>query len=294
MAEKTIVLTLVCEGESMTISRAQGYSITALDGLESSDVTLQLQPDAQNDGGRATGVRIEPRVVEVEAVYLGTRDKESVRARWLHFLNPHNEFLLKIEYCEKKRHVMCHVSVPFRDLRANLCEPLRFSFGLTCPKPALLGEGFHENMAGVIPMLCAPFSLFSNTDDAGHIAGATAAYKIFRERLTVNNTGDMDVGIVLTFTAKGPLKNPRLDNLTTGEYIRVLCDMDQGDLLMVSTVQGKKRVEMNGENISNQKDRQSKFFQLRRGVNVLQYSAEENYMNLEDVRPSCDFAYLGV
>ncbi|MEG1276331.1 MAG: hypothetical protein RSD27_11700, partial [Ruthenibacterium sp.] len=143
----------------MTLSRGQNYNITLLNGLESSDVTINMQSDAQSDGGRETGVRIEPRCVEIEAVYTGLLDKEVVRSKWLHHLNPHSDCTLRVNYCGVKRHVGCKVSVPFRDLRKNLAEPLRFSFTLQCPKPALLGEGFRENMAGKIPVLCAPFSV---------------------------------------------------------------------------------------------------------------------------------------
>lgn len=287
MSAANIVLRVARGEESIALSKDTGYHITVLEGLEAADVTLHLQADAQYDGSRETGERIEPRVIEVEAVYRGGIDKDTVRRRWLHFLNPHDELTLFIEYCGVSRWVTCRVSVPFKDLRAHLWEPLRFSFTLVCPKPALLGSGFRENMAGRIPMICDPFSIFEG-------AGFTADYRVFQQRLTIENTGDMDVGLTLTFTAKGNVKNPRLDNLTTGEYIRVLCDMEQGDVLLVSTVHGKKRVELNGVNISQKKDRQSKFWQLRRGVNVLSYNADENVSNLDDVRPSCDFAYLGV
>lgn len=287
MNAANIVLRLARGKESIALNKDTGYHITVLEGLEAADVTLHLQADAQYDGSRETGERIEPRVIEVEAVYMGSLDKETVRSRWLHFLNPHDELMLFVEYCGVARRAACRVSVPFKDLRTYLWEPLRFSFTLTCPKPALLGDGFHENMAGRIPMVCGMFSIFEE-------AGFTADYRVFQQQLAITNTGDMDVGLTLRFTAKGAVKNPRLDNLTTGEYIRVLCDMDQGDVLLVSTVHGKKRVELNGKNISQKKDRQSKFFQLRRGVNVLSYDADENVSNLDDVRPSCDFAYLGV
>ena len=294
MSVPALILTLTGPDGSKTLSAGEGYALTRLEGLTAADVTLTLQKCALTDGSRAAGTRIEPRVVEVEAAYVGARDKELVRGEWLHFLSPHAALTLQVQVGKIIRSTACFVSVPLRDLRGAFAEPLRFSFTLTCPDPALYGGGFHENMAGVVPMLTAPLSLFLNADAAAGAAGLTGAYKVFRERITVVNDGDLDAGLVLTFTAKGPVTNPRLDNLTTGQFIRVLCTLAQGDVLTVSTVRGRKRVELNGVNISQKKDPQSSFFQLVRGKNVLRYAADENVTNLDDVRPSCDFAWLGV
>ena len=67
----------------------------------------------------------------------------------------------------------------------------------------------------------------------------------------------------------------------------------KGDTLIVDTNSGKKRVTLNGENVFHKIDRQSSFFQLSVGDNVLEYNAEENYTNL-NVKLYYTPKYLGV
>ncbi len=75
--------------------------------------------------------------------------------------------------------------------------------------------------------------------------------------------------------------------------MRVMVDMEKGDVLTVNTNMGSQRIELNGENIFHKIDRNSRFFQINVGDNIVKYSAEENYTNL-DVRLYYTPKYLGV
>ena len=146
-------------------------------------------------------------------------------------------------------------------------------------------DDFGKNMAAKTPLLALPF----------HIppSGIVMSKKEFAQETRLQNDGDRETGVVVTFVARGAVKNPRIDNLTTGEFLRIITDLNTGDSLSICTRRGEKRIELNGQNINQKIDRQSSFFQMIVGENVLKYSADDGYNNL-DVYLRWTPEYLGV
>ena len=104
----------------------------------------------------------------------------------------------------------------------------------------------------------------------------------------------MPTGIVIQFTAaRGAVKNPKITKLSTGEYLRVIVDMQKGDILIIDTNKGRKGVKLNGEMISRRLDKLSTYFSIDGPDNIIQYDADENYTNL-DVYLYYQSKYLGV
>lgn len=89
----------------------------------------------------------------------------------------------------------------------------------------------------------------------------------------VVNKGDVETPVRILF--KGPATNPKVTKRKTGEYIQVNRTLDIGDELTISTEFGKKRVEINGENVFHWIDIGSTFWHLDIGDNVLEYSSSE-------------------
>jgi hypothetical protein len=190
-----------------------------------------------------------------------------------------------VNYCGTERHISYRTTV-LKDKRANLYDPFAFYFELTCPNPYFIGDEFSDDIARKVPMLITPFSIFKG-------ANLTLAYRKYNNELTVMNPGAVSTGLEIEFIATNIVKNPRIDNLTTGEFLRVIVDMKAGDHLIVTTEHGNKRIELNGVNISQKKDRTSTFFQILEGENTLSYTADDGYTSLE-VYPRWSAKYLGV
>ena len=99
---------------------------------------------------------------------------------------------------------------------------------------------------------------------------------------------------MIQFTAaRGAVKNPKIIKLSTGEYLRVIVDMQKGDILTIDTNKGRKGVRLNGEMISRKLDKLSTYFSIDGSDNIIQYDADENYTNL-DVYLYYQSKYLGV
>ena len=103
--------------------------------------------------------------------------------------------------------------------------------------------------------------------------------------VNIFNSGDCEVPLKLVFKASSNVKNPRIYNVYTKEFIKINKTMEAGEMIAITTNKGNKRVEsiLNGKtsNIFNNLDIQSDFIWLNIGDNVIAYDAEEMVEQLE-------------
>ena len=117
--------------------------------------------------------------------------------------------------------------------------------------------------------------------DKGIIMGLRSPSTI----VNVENTGDVQTGVIIEFKAKGSLTAPSLLNVETREFIKINKPMVAGEAITVNTHYGEKSVVSKIDNkecdISGYWDLDSTFLQLKVGDNLLRYDAETNSDNLE-------------
>ena len=121
------------------------------------------------------------------------------------------------------------------------------------------------------------------------LGGMITGYRTLHKEVVLANDGDVSTGIQIQFVAKrGSVKNPKITNVKTGQYMRV-----PGDVLLIDTNPRHQVIELNGLNYYHHIDRKSEPFELEVGDNYLEYDADENYTNL-DVNLYYRPKYLGV
>lgn len=120
------------------------------------------------------------------------------------------------------------------------------------------------------------------------------------KRLTskIVNHGDIESGVVIEFFATtAQILNPAFYNRTTQKYIKVLFDMEQGDLIRVNTNRNQKSITLIREgvetNILNDMESGSEWVTLEAGENEISYDADEGGDNL-NVTVTTLNKYLGV
>ena len=176
---------------------------------------------------------------------------------------------------------------------------------LMCPDPYMLNiDNFGKNMAHYTPQFHFPWhclakraeriSQFPEKAKGLMLGGMITGYRTLHKEVVLTNDGDVPTGIQIQFVAKrGSTKNPKITNVKTGQFIRVYCDMEFGDVLLVDTNPRHQVIELNGMNYYHHIDRRSEPFELEVGDNHLEYDADENYTNL-DVNLYYRPKYLGV
>ncbi|WKY44472.1 phage tail family protein [Eubacteriaceae bacterium ES2] len=285
MDNKQINLTLTSNNKTVQIGSQKTFELVEIEGLESSDFEISTSENATYDGSSIVGNRIQERLITFTAECTVADQTELLRQQMIGFFNPRKEMKLAVDYCGVKRWIKGRVR-SFKNKQENLYDPFQFLVILLCPDPFFRGEDFHENMAGKWPLFASNFAIPSG--------GAAFSMRIFKQETTFTNNGHNSCGLVLTFAAnRGSVTNPAFYNLTTGEFVRILVTMELGDILTVNTNQGQTRIELNGVNISNKKDRASRYFKINQGTVVLKYDADDGYTNL-DVYLKWSQEFLGV
>lgn len=283
--DKYIDIKLECNGKILEIGKDKLYKLINIEGISSSEYSVDIVNNAQFDGGTVKSKRVESRLITITAEYPSTEDTETRRQNLIRFFNPYLTGKLYVNYSGVKRVINYEVA-GFKDSRENLYDPLKFIVNLICPNPFFKDEReFSKNMAGKINSITVPFTIPAR--------GMIMSAKVLRQEATIINNGDKDTGLIISFMAKGEVSNPKIENLTTGKFLRIVVDLMPGDILTINTNKGTKRIELNGKNISQKMDRSSSFIDMQVGENILKYSADKGYTNL-NVYPKWTAEFFGV
>lgn len=280
---------LISNNKVLDIRENTSYKLIEIEGIENSEFELNSVSNAQYDGSIVVGKRLKNRAICIKADYRGD-NKEIERKKLISFFNPKNSGTLMVTYGDVERSIEYEIE-NFNCKLTNINDDLTFTVDLFCPNPylrniieskiniALWRRAFHFPL--VIPQ------------DIGIVMGIREPSLI----VNVENTGDVECGVIIEFKALGTLNKPSLLNINTGDYIKINKSIVAGEVIRINTNIGNKRVTstLNGveTNILNYIDLDSTFLQLEVGDNLFRYDAEENLSNLE-VSIYYNPYYLGV
>lgn len=136
--------------------------------------------------------------------------------------------------------------------------------------------------AQVTPMFHFPLVIPEQPDPPGGVV-----FGLIETSLTMNvfNAGSISTGMVITFRARGSVKNPRITNINTQEYFALSKQLEAGEVVKINTNVGSKSIRgyIDGEtkNYFMYRDFGSTWLQLALGDNLFVRSADENVDNLE-------------
>jgi len=116
---------------------------------------------------------------------------------------------------------------------------------------------------------------------------------MFKSVMPLVNNGDKETGIEIIVKAKRGKMNNIKFILNDNEYIKVNVELEQWDELRINTNPRKKSITLNGVNIINKIDRNSIFFNLKIGKNILKYECDEGSTNI-DIDVQFYRKYLGM
>lgn len=288
MDKRYLTLQLTAGGKTLHLGGAgDPYKILDVEGLESTDYEVTWADNANLPGSTAVGQRAGKRAVGITFDMPSSADFTRYRQQLIRFFQPQGEGVLLVDYNGTKRKIP-YVVEQFRFQNSNLYERLCADVSLVCPQPFFMDlNNYGKNIAAKTPLYGFPLWIHRKR-------GFAMGYRTLRQNVSLPNDGDVNTGIEAVFKAvRGTVVNPRIEKVSTGEFVQVMVTMSQGDELRINTNPGNKRITLNGENVFQKKSRQSSFFQITVGDNILKYDADDNYTNL-DVMLYYVPKYLGV
>lgn len=101
----------------------------------------------------------------------------------------------------------------------------------------------------------------------------------------IDNTGDLPIGYIIEFKAKGTVTNPILTDIGSQKFIEFNKIMSDGEVITVDTREGYRKITgtVNGvqSNYFKYRTYDSSWLQLEQGMNYLRYNAEDGVALLE-------------
>lgn len=297
-----IRVVLSCNGRTLTFGKDSDIDITKITGLESSDIEISKSDNALVDGETVDGLKIKGRPIHIEASFRDLKNNKENRQNLIKFFNPKYTGKALIEYMGVSRNIEYRLEGWTFKAKASLDARLAIVVDLYCPDPYMLNiDNFGKNMAAYTPLFAFPWIIttkkvtgLKRPYSGLALGGRAAGYRTLHKEVALSNDGDVPTGVIIKFVAtRGPVSNPKIARIGTGQFMRVKVEMAKGDVLVIDTNERHQIVELNGVNCYQRVDRRSEPFQLDVGENYLEYAADTNYVNL-DVNIYYTPKYLGV
>lgn len=269
---------------------SQGFAVVEMEGLGPVDAQYSSNDWVTIDGSNITSLRLSKREINMELRFIPTRYSESIadirKKSYLYFpikgkigmtFTCVNYFGVKEQYYIEGIVTKNSPTIWSKDSGAELT--------IICPDPYFSSVDYtEENFAQSAPRMLFPFA-----DDKMELTENEPYQFPVSEKLSysskiINNISTIDIGVQVTFTAHGTVKNPAFYNETTNERFVLDYTMSNGESITIDTRKGHRRVTLNeglGKNFVASMNLSSDWVRLVPGENIIGISCESGFDNLE-------------
>lgn len=270
--------------KELTMNSKLDIKVIDIQGIEASSYTINTTASEQ-DGSTVTSVKVEPREIIITGDIEKNENELANRDYLIRFFNPKETGEMYITRNNVNRKIQYRVSS--LDFSTNkMYERIQFTLNLESTEEPYFSDA--KNRGNYLTAISPQFT-FPLVINPTKIMG----YKTFKPVMPLVNDGDKETGIEIVAIAK----RGKVDNLkfilNNNQYIKVNATLNQWDELRINTNPRKKSVALNGENIINKIDRNSTFFSLKIGKNILKYECDNGGTNV-DINVLFYRKYLGV
>ena len=208
MTYNTLKIVLECNGRKLVMGPGEPLDITAITGLESSELEISTSQNALIDGETVDGKKIKARPIHIEARFRSNAENAANRARCIKFFNPKYTGKALITLMGVSRNIEYELEGWTFQKQVNMDESLKILVDLKCPDPYMLNvDNFGQNMANVTPLFAFPWRVSGSNQvaaydalDAGNehylrgcaLKGHTMSHKTFRNDVLLYNDGDVE------------------------------------------------------------------------------------------------------
>lgn len=247
------------------------YAVVGIDGLTRPPTSINTAIAGGIDGSFFNSARVEQRNLVISIILRG--DIEANRQA-LYSIFPLKS-ICTVYFENKNRSVKIDGYV--ETLEADLFSMQeRVQVSIICPRP------YWEDMNAIIDEIS---TLVKNFQFPFLISEPISFADIYNEpHAFLNNIGDAETGFELSVTLTSNISELIITNSTTGAYFGVQYAMLEGDILTLSTIQGRLSVQIQRNNstinLLNYITSGSTWIKLAPGLNDITYSCGEDDADL--------------
>ena len=272
-------------GEELELTGDPAYVLTSVDGIDPPDAVINHTHNAGTDGSVFNSSYMSTRTITVTlAINYPAEENRLKLYRYLKTKDPVRvtvETELRVVYIDGYVQAL---QIGYFD-KKQVAQATIF-----CPQPHFNG----------LDIQVQPFSTVQSAFEFEfdiEEAGIPFSEIVLDLEKAIINHGDLETGALITIYATGPLKNPKIYNVSSDEHMIFEVDMDDGDELIINTRLGEKSIKLISQGATTSMigalQRGSTWFSMAAGDNVFTVTADENPQNMI-VEFECIDQYEGV
>lgn len=260
-------------GDILEFSDDSPFSIDEITGLDPPDAIVNRNNVASLDGTKYNSSKVNERTINISF----TIDTEPEKNRLDIYKVLKSKHFVEVIFNGAYRKVSIAGTVESINID-YFAMPQLVSVSILCTFPFFKDlQEMINNIDSVVPMFYFPFSITKeNPIPFGYIDTVT--------NITVINEGEITCGMEIELYARSTVRNPKIFNYITGEYIGLDFNMIAGDSIFITTHSGNKNITLlrQGKNINilNSLMRGSEWLQLENGENTFTFDAEYGLTSL--------------
>lgn len=260
-------LDLISNNGTLPLWENEYFYVINVDGMTAAAVNIASNTVYSMDGDTITNTQTQPRQIVIDLLIKQDVSVEAARAYVTQYVKPKQAATLALTYdlsgAEQSKVISGKVA---GIVLPRFTEQAVMQITLYCSQP------YWEDASFIVKYI-------SDIIDA-HKFEITwseplpmGIFDMTRTREIVNE-GDAAVGMIVTITAQGAVRNPALYNNLTGQYIGITDTLAAGDEVVINTIRGQKSITKNGVNVLSKLRAGSTWLQLDVGSNVLLIDAD--------------------
>jgi hypothetical protein len=253
-------------GDTLTFDYDHGYLISKPKGIDTVNIKLSQAQGINQVGGTVQSVTVQARPVTVSGVVVG--NNEALKAALVATVRPDIPGKL---YADDYFLDVYVTATPTVDAREK-CAKFQFSLSAAYP--------YWQKADKVAKALCGVERMFKfpwNISRAYQFGQRTET-----QFANVANTGQLPVPFTAAFTATDTVTNPWVENVQTGDFMRIIKTMEPGETVVVENTHGKTYVTSSVDgDIRGALSLYSNLFRLDVGDNVLKPHADSGLEHLD-------------
>ncbi len=257
------------KGAVLPLTNNNKFKLSNVDGITTANVELASSTVVGMDGDFVNSQRTVPRSIVLD-LSIESPEVEEIKRYILQYIKPKQKCTLRMTQNDRETQIEGIVEA---------IDMPRFTNAVTMQVTLYCSQPYWEDVDYVVQEISETIDLHYFTTepddmlyfiDDGIVMGE---YDANRTK-TIENSGDVTVGIEVRIIALGTVTNPVLSN-SAGEYIGANVTMTGNDEIIITTGKGEKAITLNGDNIMSKLRRGSTWLQLQTGEDEYTIDSED-------------------
>ena len=277
-----------------------GFAISNITGIGPPTADVNVTDLASIDGGYFNSARAQTRNIVMSIIFVDDASIETIRQKTYRYFPVKKPVTLIFEADNRTCGIQGYVESNGPEIFSNQ-ESTQIS--ILCPQPYFYdayGDGETKvSFSSSYGIFEFPFSNEITENEYDNMAVEEAALGEYHtnwqhiefgivtleHQRNIVYEGEADTGFLLEIIASGTVTGLSVFNALTEESITIKRNLTAGDTLQISTISGQKyaRILRNGRytNVMNYLDRDTSWFKLVQGDNLIGFTADSGENNIE-------------